>query len=85
MRVHYMQLIAYILRQTTGFIHISLKKMDKYQTVIWSFKRQQTSPRQPVRKFSATYISFYLNTKKQAKKPVTSSTSIEKLILFLIV
>lgn len=80
-----MQLIAYILRQTTGFIHISLKKMDKYQTVIWSFKRQQTSPRQPVRKFSATYISFYLNTKKQAKKPVTSSTSIEKLILFLIV
>lgn len=80
-----MQLIAYILRRAAGFIHISLKKMDKYQTVIWSFKRQQTSPRQPVRKFSATYISFYLNTKKQAKKPVTSSTSIEKLILFLIV
>lgn len=83
MRVSYMQLIAYILRRAAGFIHISLKKMDKYQTVIWSFKRQQTSPRQPVRKFSATYISFYLNTKKkQAKKPVTSSTSIEKLILF---
>lgn len=42
--------------------------MDKYQTVIWSFKRQQTSPRQPVRKFSATYISFYLNTKKTGEK-----------------
>ncbi len=68
MRVSYMQLIAYILRQTTGFIHISLKKMDKYQTLIWSFKRQQTSPRQPVRKFSATYISFYLNTKKNRRK-----------------
>lgn len=68
MRVSYMQLIAYILRQTTGFIHISLKKMDKYQTVIWSFKHQQTSPRQPVRKFSATYISFYLNTKKNRRK-----------------
>lgn len=63
-----MQLIAYILRQAAGFIHISLKKMDKYQTVIWSFKRQQTSPRQPVRKFSATYISFYLNTKKTGRK-----------------
>lgn len=68
MRVSYIQLIAYILRQTTGFIHISLKKMDKYQTLIWSFKRQQTSPRQPVRKFSATYISFYLNTKKNRRK-----------------
>lgn len=68
MRVSYMQLIAYILRQTTGFIHISLKKMDKYQTLIWSFKRQQTSPRQPVRKFSVTYISFYLNTKKNRRK-----------------
>ena len=58
MRVSYMQLIAYILRQTTGFIHISLKKMDKYQTVIWSFKRQQSSSRRTMQKFLQPTFHF---------------------------
>ena len=60
--------------------------MDKYQTLIHYLNATEHLRTTGAKISLQPSISFYLNTKKQAKKtPLGISTSIEKLILFLIV